>query len=285
MINIFVSYSHKDEIFKDELYSHLYPLTQNERYSVNLWIDTFIQPSDKWDDTIKSKLNQADIILLLVSADFLSSYYINMVEMQHAISMHIAGELIVIPVILRHCDWKDEGLYISKIQAYPKDGKPVTDWLRKDEAYLDVILKLKFAVNNILSKRKGQEIEDFTKRLDLLKEYYTERYEKSVKALSVTPTLEKTLLELFEQSYYNTFNKLQELIDKFVPGDIIISFDQMKDFYNRMTDDTYVSFVALTHYRDWEYWKSSASKYWLNGNKELIKRQKKVERTFVIESK
>ncbi len=89
----------------------------------------------------------ADIILLLVSADFLASNYCNDVEVTHAMKRHEAGEARVIPVILRPVDWK--GTPFSKLQALPKNAKPVTKWSDRDEAFLNVAEGIRAAITNI----------------------------------------------------------------------------------------------------------------------------------------
>lgn len=83
------------------------------------------------------ELEAADVILLLVSSDFLASDYCYGIEMEAALRKRRMGEAIVIPVILRPCDWKRSPL--GEIVAAPRDGKPVTTWTNQDEAFLDVV--------------------------------------------------------------------------------------------------------------------------------------------------
>lgn len=85
---------------------------------------------------IFSKLETADIILLLVSSDFISSPYCYSREMMRAMERHETGEARVIPVILRHCLW--QGAPFGKLMVAPRDGKPVTSWPDRDEALADV---------------------------------------------------------------------------------------------------------------------------------------------------
>ncbi|MCC5646944.1 toll/interleukin-1 receptor domain-containing protein [Nostoc sp. CHAB 5824] len=120
-LKLFFSYSHKDETLRDELAKHL---TILERQSViSSWHDRKILPGEEWDHQINDNLNTADIILLLISSDFLFSKYCWDVEVKKAIERHHAGEACVIPVILRSVDWS--GATFAKLQALPKNAEPV----------------------------------------------------------------------------------------------------------------------------------------------------------------
>lgn len=136
-MRIFYSYSHSDQdkALRDELEKQLTVLKQN--VLITDWHDGEISAGTEWDAEIKKNLNAADIILLLVSADFLASDYIRKVELKQAIERHEAGKARVIPIILRTCDWKSSTL--GKLQALPKDGKAITKWPDQDEAFLDVV--------------------------------------------------------------------------------------------------------------------------------------------------
>jgi hypothetical protein len=92
---------------------------------------------------IGEELERADIILLLVSPDFLASDYCYDIEMTRAIERHQAGEARVVPVVLRPCDWHDAPF--GKLNAAPKDGKPISTWPDLDEALLDVVKAIKAA--------------------------------------------------------------------------------------------------------------------------------------------
>ncbi|SRR6266436_2206735 len=85
---------------------------------------------------INIHLNSAQIILLLVSPDFLASEYCYGDEVERAMKRHEAGEAIVIPIILRPVEWEDTPF--SKLQPLPTDGRPATRWRNLDEAFLDI---------------------------------------------------------------------------------------------------------------------------------------------------
>jgi hypothetical protein len=101
-------------------------------------------------ESIDNHLNSADIILLLVSPDFIDSDYRYEREMNRALERHMRGEARVIPVILRPCDW--HGLRFGELLATPKDGKPITMWPNLDQAFLDVVNAIKRALSEMGQK-------------------------------------------------------------------------------------------------------------------------------------
>jgi hypothetical protein len=139
---VFFSYSHKDEDLRDRLETHL-AMLKNQRL-IDAWHDRRIKAGDDFDHSISSYLNDANVILLLVSPDFLASPYCYEIEMTRAMERHNAGEARVIPVILRHCDWHTAPF--GKLLAAPKDGKPIKAWPDMDEAFLDVVKQIRAAL-------------------------------------------------------------------------------------------------------------------------------------------
>ena len=154
-IEIFLSYSHNDEKFKDKLITHLASLKR--RGIVSDWHDREIVPGEDLDKNIKQELREAEIILFLVSADFVASDYIYNIEIKHSLERHEQNDAIVIPIILRPCDWKD--LNFGTLKALPKDGKPITRWDDEDNAYLNIVEGIKRATKKI-SKRANKEEKD-----------------------------------------------------------------------------------------------------------------------------
>ena len=133
-VEVFFSYSHRDEDLRDELAKHLSILQR--RRVIDAWHDREIEAGAERQSEIDQHLKQADIILLLVSADFLASDYCYDVEVRRAMERQEAGEARVIPVIVRPVDWQDAPF--GKLQALPKGGKPITKWDNQDEALLNV---------------------------------------------------------------------------------------------------------------------------------------------------
>jgi len=147
-VEIFYSYSHKDESLRSQLEKHLGLL---KRHRVILgWHDRRITPGQEWEGEISKHVNSAKVILLLISADFLASDYCYDVEMSRALERHASGSARVIPVILRACDWS--GARFGKLQALPKNAKPVTSWRNMDEAFTDVAKGIRLVISEMRSE-------------------------------------------------------------------------------------------------------------------------------------
>jgi TIR domain len=138
---VFFSYSHKDEGLRDQLGTHLAMLKRQG--VISTWHDRRLIAGDNLDAGISSELERADIILLLVSADFLASDYCYGIEMTRALERHQSGAARVIPVILRPCDWH-QALF-GTLLAAPTDGRPVTKFPDPDDAFLDITKAIRAA--------------------------------------------------------------------------------------------------------------------------------------------
>src|ERR1700676_3238407 len=133
-VEVFFSYAHEDEMWRIELEKHLSNLQR--KGLIAAWHDRKIAPGTEWANEIDTHLKTAQLILLLISSDFLASDYCWGVELQEAMRRQHAGEARVIPIILRPTDW-DETPF-AKLQALPTDGKPVILWPSPDEAFVNV---------------------------------------------------------------------------------------------------------------------------------------------------
>lgn len=144
-VKLFYAYSHKDEKQRDRLEKHL---TMLKRQGViEEWHDRKIGAGIEWKGQIDKHLNEARVILLLVSADFLHSNYCYDVELKRALERHWAGEARVVPIIIKPCDWQHPPL--NGLQALPKDGKPVVKWRTQDEAFTDVARGIRDAIQSL----------------------------------------------------------------------------------------------------------------------------------------
>jgi len=131
---LFCSYSHKDEKYRAELETHLALLSRQG--AVHLWHDRKIQPGQNWKDEIDDNINHADLVLLLVSADFVASEYCYGIEAKRALDRAAAGETRVVPILVRKCDL--EGIPFEKLHWLPTGSKPVKNWSDRDSAWADV---------------------------------------------------------------------------------------------------------------------------------------------------
>ena len=133
-VSLFYSYSHKDERLRARLEVHLSPLKREG--VIEGWNDRAIDAGGEWAEEIGEHLELAGIILLLVSADFIASEYCWGNELARALERHKEGEACVVPIIVKPVDWT--GAPFARLQALPKDGKPVTLWNNREAAWLDV---------------------------------------------------------------------------------------------------------------------------------------------------
>lgn len=150
-IKLFISYAHADETYKDGLVKLLEKLTLSG--SLEEWNDQYIIPGQKWDKEIKRKLEESQIVLFLVSENFLKSNYINDVEIKNTIDRYENSEVLIISIILEDCNFGNSAL--SEYQALPKNALPITKWKPEIEAWLDVITGLKRSIDYLKQDGKG----------------------------------------------------------------------------------------------------------------------------------
>jgi O-acetyl-ADP-ribose deacetylase (regulator of RNase III) len=145
-VSVFVSYSHADEGLRKELGKHLSVL---ERQGIiSTWHDRMIGAGTEWEGVIDKNLNDARVILLLISADFINSQYCWDVELKRALERHQERQALVVPVILRAVSLK--GTPFAKLQALPKDAKPVVMWDDRDSAFVDITDGLRDAIQDLV---------------------------------------------------------------------------------------------------------------------------------------
>lgn len=144
-LEIFYSYAHKDEKLRDELETALVMMRRQQL--ITNWYDRDIDEGREFAGEISEHLESANIVLLLVSNDFLKSDYCYEKEMMRAMERHEAGTAVVIPIILRPCQWHEAPF--GKLKALPRDGKPVTSWPDRDEAFLDVANGIRRVVKSV----------------------------------------------------------------------------------------------------------------------------------------
>ncbi|HWU53199.1 MAG TPA: toll/interleukin-1 receptor domain-containing protein [Tahibacter sp.] len=145
---IFFSYAHEDEVYRDRLEKHLALLRRSGL--VELWHDRRILAGQQFGQVIDEAIDRADIVLLLVSANFLASEYCYSVELSRALERHRRGEAVVIPVILSHCDRATAPF--SDLLAAPRDGRPLTEWPNVDAGYADVAMAVRRVVEELTAR-------------------------------------------------------------------------------------------------------------------------------------
>ena len=146
-IKIFCSYAHKDEAFLEELGKYLIVLKRQDL--ITEWYDREIAPGVGWKDEVDTHLKASQLILLLISPDFLASDYCFGTELKQAIEWHETGKARVLPIILRSTEWK--GTPFDKLQVLPTAAKPIASWFNRDEAFLDVMRGIRKAIKELNS--------------------------------------------------------------------------------------------------------------------------------------
>jgi hypothetical protein len=142
---VFVSYSHADRDLRNELEKHLSFLKREGLIST--WHDGEILPGSEWSPEIRARLEAADVILLLVSSDFMASDFCYGFELQRAMERHNSGSATVIPIILRPADWATSPFAL--LQALPLDATPVTLWSNRDLAFVNAVQGVRKAIGKL----------------------------------------------------------------------------------------------------------------------------------------
>jgi hypothetical protein len=157
-LEVFFSYSHRDEDLRDALETHL-ALLEREG-AIRTWHDRRIGAGREWQGEIDRHLEKADLILLLISPDFIASDYCFDLEMSRALERHAAGEARVIPILLRPGDWRTARF--ASLQVLPADGRPITAWPDRDSAFADVARGIRTAVAELREIRDPAQAAAYT---------------------------------------------------------------------------------------------------------------------------
>jgi hypothetical protein len=142
---LFISYAHADEAHRKRLDVHLSPLRREGL--IASWHDRMIEPGEAWAGEIDRNLAEADVVLLLVSADFVASDYCYENEMRLAMDRHERKEARVIPIFVAPVDFGTTPF--AALQGLPRDAKPVSTWTNADEAWLDVARGIRRVVERL----------------------------------------------------------------------------------------------------------------------------------------
>lgn len=215
-------------MLRDELAKRLSALRRNR--IIADWHDRQIGAGENWAQAIEDNLKSAEIILLLVSPDFLHSEFCNEVELRRAMERHAAGEACVIPIILRPCYWQDEAF--AALQALPKNAEPITSWSDQDKAFLDVEVGIRSAIDCLTQQA------DATKKLEQSEERYrtaTPQKNKSEGAGNVVSPIKSDGIKDFPTHLYRSQGHTLKGLDVYI-GDqkIGVVDDVLVNLYHRL---------------------------------------------------
>lgn len=197
-IKLFISYSHQDETpYIQDFKKHIIPLKDNGL--IEEWYDRKILAGEDYQNKIDSNLEDADIICLFISANFLSSNNCKR-EKEKAMELRKKKGISVVSIILSSCGWQDDK-DISKLLALPTDGKPVSEFIDQNNAWLDVYKGLKCIIekeHKIRQLEVTKEFGNFLQNTDMLTEAHPQKKTVLLDDIFVYPELDK-------------FNKIREL--------------------------------------------------------------------------
>jgi hypothetical protein len=200
---VFYSYSHKDADLRERLGTHLVPLKQQSKISE--WHDRKIEPGANWDTEINAQLDSANLILLLVSADFLASEYCFGAEVERALVRLKRGEVKVVPILLKPCLWEESRF--SELQIIPRDAKAITSWSSVDEAFRDVAGEIRRLVSEPAptqpkSASSAPEPHRFDSSLDLVRgqiRSYAHLYERTRQRMRASSERTQRMEQIFQK--------------------------------------------------------------------------------------
>ena len=149
-LKVFCCYAREDLKMLEYLKKHLTLLQRSDHITV--WSDTNLNAGVEWKKELHQQLESADIILLLISPDFMCSDYCYNTEMKRAMERHKQRSAVVIPILLCATVWDDAPF--AKLHALPKDAKPVKSWLDIDEAFKNVVEGIKATIEDLRVRGK-----------------------------------------------------------------------------------------------------------------------------------
>lgn len=154
MTDIFISYSHKDEAWKDALKQQLQVLQLHTEFAV--WDDRQIQVGDNWQPAIEQAIAQAKVAILLVSSDFLSSEFVTRQEIPKFLQRREQEGLRIVPVIVRPCAWRTVP-WLASLQSALKDNKPLSQYTLGSYELEEAFSTITEKVHTLLLKAKQEK--------------------------------------------------------------------------------------------------------------------------------
>ncbi|KZN49403.1 leucine-rich repeat domain-containing protein [Pseudoalteromonas luteoviolacea] len=166
VLKVFISYCHDDIAQRQELELYLTNLVRNKQ--IEIWQDGLIQPGDVWHTEIVTALEEADVVIMLISQAFIASGYVHDVEVPKALKNLQDGSTKIFPVLLKDCDFADwhvwpeeihadleneEAVAMSQYQFFPQDEqnrlKPINQWDYPEKAWTGLTKALKQLIKDL----------------------------------------------------------------------------------------------------------------------------------------
>ncbi|OGL46415.1 MAG: toll-Interleukin receptor [Candidatus Schekmanbacteria bacterium RBG_16_38_10] len=220
-LKLVISYSHPDKDHIEKFTKHITPLSD----LIDIWYDGKIIPGQDFQDNIDKNFENADIVCLFISADFLSSNSC-LDERKSVIELKKKKGIAVIPVILSRCGWLDDK-EISTLKALPTDGKPISDFTDSNEAWNTVYHGVKEVIEKEIKIKQlkiTEQFSSFLQNIDLLTKAHSQKEEVLLNDIFIYPELEQ-YNDLREYDKKNSSKKLIEDICDY-PKILIAGEDQ-----------------------------------------------------------
>jgi V8-like Glu-specific endopeptidase len=179
-IEVFYSFAEADALLLEQLERHLSLLRREG--TIATWHKRQIVAGSNWQMEVDQHLNTASLILLLISSDFLASDYGYGSELQHALQRHEANEAIVVPLLLRPCDW--QGAPFASLQVLPPGNRPITMWRDRDVAWTEVVMGMrrllteKFGAGKSVMQMKPIQPKPLELKMPGMGEYFLDRHDR-----------------------------------------------------------------------------------------------------------
>lgn len=236
----FISYSHKDLKMKTRFVNHLAPL--KKIYNINIWHDGLILPGKPVNQSVMHQLRHADIVFILVSADYITSDFCYNVELQEAINRHNEGKCVVVPVILKPIGVSLRSLAFGSLLMVPEDAKPISKFKPLDSGYANAVSKVEALLSQHFSKAAftAPEQNSNSTLVDAPTITHTNTAISSVSEEAISVSSDAVGLKIYQNGILAPYAVSQSLIDFYpVLCERLTNFTTKVQRYNAATIQTY----------------------------------------------
>jgi len=176
---IFISYSHKDESYKNFLLSQLFTIAKKNNYEI--WQDRKIETGTYWNKEIFMALERSCMTVLLISKYFLNSNFIQQTEFPKIKELHENNKLIIYPIIIQPCLW-NEDLWIKNIQVQPLNGKPLSTFeeAKREEVIVEIVKDIQDCLKKQALRQESKPSANLTQPIMLTENSQISQYQSSI---------------------------------------------------------------------------------------------------------
>jgi hypothetical protein len=244
---VFYSYSHLDADERNRLSIYLAPLVRSEK--IVEWYDRKIEPGKNWEYEISNQLESANLVLFLVSENFLASDYCFGVEVDRALGRFKRGEVRVVPILVKPCLWQVSRL--SELQFIPRDGIAIKESHAPETAFVDVAKEILTLVSVPPPEPPVEDdaSRNFDSSLDLVRgqvRSYAHLYERVRQRMRASDTRTRRMEQVFQQmrALANaSYPLLDELVNSPSPGERLAAVAILQGFASERYLDFLVKLV------------------------------------------